>query len=128
MNMTLDQKRADYAWQKTEDATHFIDRYTIVAKSTASLIMNSGLMQTLAFLKSKNSDEHKAVLSHLLKWLDIRFPTLKETGNVPTFDVVMQGLFRADSASYMQLTSETMALLRWIRQFADARKALEKES
>ena len=126
--LTLDQQRADFAWKKTKEATdgRFIDEYTNVAKSTASLIMNSGLMQTLAFLKAKSSysNEHKALLSHLLKWIDIRFLTKKMDSAPPMFEVVMTELHRADSSSYMQLTSETMALLRWIRQFADARKAM----
>ncbi|MBN2700044.1 MAG: type III-B CRISPR module-associated protein Cmr5 [Methylothermaceae bacterium] len=128
MSMILDQQRAAYAWKKTEDAQGFIGDYNNVAKSTASLIMSSGLMQTLAFLKSKDSDEHKALLSHLLKWLDIRYLTQKEDGPPPAFEVVMTGLYRVPSSKYMQLTNETMALLRWIRQFADARKAMEKGS
>jgi len=124
--LTLDQQRAQFAWNKCGEVTRFIKEYTNAAKSTASLIMNSGLMQTLAFLKSKNTDEHKALLAHLLKWLDIRFLTKKEESDPPKFEVVMKGLHQADSSTYMQLTSETMALLRWTRQFADARKAMEK--
>ena len=128
MNLTLDQKRANFAWTKTKDAVdgQFIGAYTNAAKSTASLIMSSGLMQTLAFLKSKGSNEHKALLSNLLKWLDIRFLTKNEDSAPPSFEAVMTGLYQSDSSTYMQLTSETMALLRWIRQFADARKAMEK--
>ena len=124
--LTLDQQRAEFAWKKTKEAAdgHFIDEYTNVAKSTASLIMNSGLMQTLAFLRSKNSSEHKALLSNLLKWLDIRFLTRNETSAPPSFEAVMTRLHQSDSSNYMHATSETMALMRWIRQFADARKAM----
>jgi CRISPR-associated protein Cmr5 len=124
--LTLDQQRAQFAWNKCGEVTRFIKEYTNAAKSTASLVMNSGLMQTLAFLKSKNTAEHKALLEHLLIWLDIRFLTQQEKSDPPKFERVMMELHKVDSSTYMQLTSETMALLRWIRQFADARKAMEK--
>lgn len=127
MSMTLDQQRAQYAWDKSSEAVagHFIDEYTRSAKSTASLIMNSGLMQTLAFLKSKKENEHKALLAHILKWLDIRYPTKKKNSPPRNFEFVMKEMHQIDSETYMQLTSETMALLRWIRQFSDAQKATE---
>ena len=87
--------------------------------------MNSGLMQTLAFLKTKKNSEHKALLAHILKWLDIRFLTKNAQSDIPDFGMVMKRLQEVDSSHYMQITSETMALLRWIRQFADAHKAME---
>lgn len=126
--VTLDQQRASFAWQKTEESARFIGDYTVVAKSTASLIMNSGLMQTLAFLKSKDTQAHNALLNHLLKWLDIRFLTKNEESDVPDFAMVMNALHQVDSSQYMQVSKELMALLRWIRQFADARKSMEKSN
>jgi len=126
--VTLDQQRASFAWKKTDESAQFIDMYTVVAKSTASLIMNSGLMQTLAFLKSKDTDAHKALLGHLLKWWDIRFLTKNEESDVPDFAMVMNILHQVDSSQYMQVNMEMMAFLRWIRQFADARKSMEKSN
>ncbi len=125
MSMTLDQKRAEYAWAKVDEAARTdIEKYTNLAKATPSLIMNSGLMQTLAFLKGKNDRIHDVLLANITKWLAIRFMGLSTDGQPPHFEMLMQELFRANSAAYMQATTETMALLRWIRQFADARKAM----
>lgn len=137
MNVSLDQRRAQYAWEKAQEAAQHrvIDEYTNLSKSVASLIMNSGLMQTLAFLQSKKDYQHKMLLVHLTKWLGRtlggtpvnegeRFPHEP----VADFQLVLAALYNSPSDLYMRATSETMALLRWIRQFADARKTLEEPS
>ena len=99
------------------------------------LILGSGLMLTLAFLKAKDSgtkNHHGILLSHLCRWLGrtledaplddkTRFP--KE--GTADFKNVLEALNRAPSSLYMRATDEALALLRWIRQFADARKAME---
>ncbi|MFQ5660348.1 MAG: type III-B CRISPR module-associated protein Cmr5 [Gammaproteobacteria bacterium] len=139
MSMTLDQQRAQYAWKKAEEAAQHriisISDYTNLAKSIASLIMNSGLMQTLAFLQSKNDDQHKMLLCHLTRWLGKTLGGTLVAGNdrfppeqAADFKTVLTALYNSPSELYMRATSETMALLRWIRQFADARKSLEKSS
>jgi CRISPR-associated protein Cmr5 len=134
MNMSLDQHRAQYAWEKAEEAAqhHIIAEYTNLSKSVASLIMNSGLMQTLAFLQSKKEHQHEMLLMHLTKWLGrILGGTPVKDGEwfppelAAEFQLVLTALYNSRSDLYMRATSETMALLRWIRQFADARKALE---
>ena len=141
MTLTLDQQRAQRAWNDiTEvDEKGKLKEYTSLAKSTASLIMNSGLMQTLAFLqakaKAKSQDEHELLLQHLLKWLgnvlggdkihgDERFPPEP----VADFQLVMEALYQSSPDLYMRATSETMEFLRWIRHFADAQKALRAAS
>jgi CRISPR-associated protein Cmr5 len=134
MNMSLDQHRAQYAWEKAEEAAqhHIIAEYTNLSKSVASLIMNSGLMQTLAFLQSKKEHQHEMLLMHLTKWLGriLGGTPVKDGERFPPelaaeFQLVLTALYNSRSDLYMRATSETMALLRWIRQFADARKALE---
>lgn len=123
---TLDQQRAAYAWKAISEVPPALVKkeYTNLAKATPTLIMSSGLMQTLAFLKAKDGDEHRMVLAHILRWLATRF----SMGDSLSFEMAMKALHLSDSATYMQLTNETMALLRWVRQFADARKAMEKSA
>lgn len=140
MSMTLDQQRAQYAWERVEEAAnhHTIKEYTTLAKSVASLIMNSGLMQTLAFLQSKqkqNEMQYELLNKHLCKWLGRTLGGTPVAGNerfppeqAADFLLVMIALYKSPSELYMRTTSETMALLRWIRQFADAKKSLEKMS
>lgn len=131
--LTLDQKRAQFAWQKVEEAAKVdIEKYRNLAKAVPSLIMNSGLMQTLAFLQSKGERHHEILTIHLCKWLGgtLRGSFVSENDRFPleqdaNFKSVMNALYQSQTDLYLRATSEAMALLRWIRQFADAVKAME---
>ncbi|MBK8455494.1 MAG: type III-B CRISPR module-associated protein Cmr5 [Thiofilum sp.] len=118
---TLDQQRATFAWAAISEVKPNLVKkeYTNLAKAIPTMMMSNGLMQTLAFLQAKNEEQHQKLLAHILNWLDIRF----SMGGL-SFEKAINALHYSDSATYMQLTNETMALLRWIRQFADARKAM----
>ncbi|TVR58907.1 MAG: type III-B CRISPR module-associated protein Cmr5 [Candidatus Competibacteraceae bacterium] len=112
---SLDQQRAAYAWQCVQGCS---GDYTNLAKAAPALIMNNGLMQALAFYQSKSKPHHLALNKHLREWLKTRFPKQFAGGN---YAEVMQGLFGCeDPHFYPQATDETLALLRWIRQFAAA--------
>lgn len=153
MPQTLDQKRAEYAWKavssvakdlsgdKHKDARKkLVSDYTNLAKSAPVLIMGSGLMQTLALLQAKGKpvkpigeQHHLLLLADLISWLapvlslSIAIPQTPEETKA-AFARTMDRLFggkEADSQLYLRATDETLALLRWIRQFADARKAME---
>jgi len=134
MCQTLDQKRAEYAWEQVSQAAqqYFFADYTREAKGAPAFIMGSGLMQTLAYLRAKDKPQHQALLGHLCRWLgktlggtpvteQVRFP-LEAAAD---FTTVMTALYTAPSSLYLRATDESLALLRWIRQFADARKAME---
>ncbi|MBI2840005.1 MAG: hypothetical protein HYX75_16955 [Acidobacteria bacterium] len=41
-------------------------------------------------------------------------------GSSADFSETMKGLFNASSSVYMQATDETLSMLKWLRQFADA--------
>lgn len=138
MTLTLDQKRAQRAWENVTAASehHVTSDYTNLAKAVPSLIMNSGLMQTLAFLQAKidkKQPEYEILLVQLCKWLGNTLGGTPVTANdrfppeqAANFTIVMAALYNSPSSLYMRSTNETMALLRWVRQFADARKAMEK--
>lgn len=112
MAHTLEQQRAAYAWQCVQSCTK---DYTNLAKGAPALIMGNGLMQTLAFYASKGKDHHKALNGHLCAWLQKRSIV---TGT--SFPEVMATLHKAESCTYRCATEETMALLKWIRQYAPA--------
>jgi len=121
MRESLDQKRARFAWEKVQGQS---GEYTKLAKGAPALIMQSGLMPVLAFLKGKGKDHHKALLAHLCEWLHQRFNS-RITGK--EFSAVMTALMgdpKGDAAEharfYQHATQEAMALLRWIRQFSAA--------
>ncbi len=127
---TLEQQRASFAWAVSAQGIQMAsDKYTKLAKGTPALIMNSGLMQTLAFLKEKKETQHQQLLQHLLQWLCIRFdgeatlhpqhpfPRVQK----PDFEALMQALFHAKPQQFQRATSEALMVLRWIRQLASAR-------
>ena len=109
---TLDQQRAAYAWQRVQGCTK---EYVNLAKAAPALIMNNGLMQTLAFYESKGKPHHQQLAKHLSGWLH-----QQNHVTASDFNAVMTSLQSTESSRYRQATEEALALLRWIRQFAAA--------
>lgn len=110
---TLEQQRAQNAWKKSE---HYTEAHVRFAKGMPALIMNSGLMQVLAFCHEKGREQEQ-VASDLRAWLAHRFPGLG--GAFPDF---MEALMNSDPERYRQITAEAFAWLKWLRQMASARK------
>ena len=111
--LTLDQRRAKDTWACASEAK-LDDKYVNTAKSLPALIMNSGLMQVLAFCHEKGG-ANEIVASQLRTWLVRRF------GGDPGFEAFMQDLMKASPADYQAITAEAFAWLRWLRQMAPAR-------
>ncbi len=112
---TLEQQRAQHAWSKAKDG---IDRhgkdYVNDAKGLPALIMNSGLMQVMAFLHAKNG-RHEVLAQHLRDWLAIQCGTPRE------FEPFMQALLTSEDGLKVQsITAEAFAWLKWLRQMASA--------
>lgn len=129
---TLEQQRAQDAWDCAAKAKRQLGddygKYVDLAKSIPALIMNSGLMQVLAFLHEKSldkktgqpkpSDPHTLIGQHLRDALHKRFP------DVPAnFDGAMEKLMKALPNQFQSITAEAFAWLRWMRQMAAARAA-----
>ncbi len=116
--VTLEQKRAQFAWDFAKEGTALAgDEYRNLAKAAPALIMNNGLMQTLAFYQDKNKPQHQALARHLRCWI---MKPAGGNGQDPGFQLMMEGLLRAEPANYRQATDEALLILRWIRQFAAA--------
>lgn len=117
---TLEQQRAQDAWAKCASYT---DKHVKFAKGMPALIMNSGLMQVLAFCHEKGQKEtgrhYEQVATDLRQWLGKRFNGVDRD---PGFDVLMQALMKSSPADYQAITAEAFAWLRWMRQMAAARK------
>lgn len=111
---TLEQQRAQDAWDQCDDYTK---EHVAIAKGLPALIMNSGLMQVLAFCHEKKGANEK-VANHLRAWLAKRFEGIART---PDFEPFMQALLNAKPADYQAITAEAFAWLRWMRQMASAR-------
>lgn len=113
--VTLEQRRATDTWKHCGS---YQKDHVNVAKSLPALMMNSGLMQTLAFCHQKGG-AHEEVAAQLRAWLQQRFP---ETGG-SDFDSFMKGLMQSDPRTYQMVTTEALAWLKWLRQLAAAAKA-----
>ncbi len=114
---TLEQQRSAYAWQQVNEAPCTSDFVNLV-KGLPAMMMGNGLLQTLAFLVDKDKDHHRAAAGLVFGWL-------AERGFVepsPPFEQLRK-LTQLSSGRYMQATEEALAILRWARQFAAARKS-----
>lgn len=120
MAQTLEQKRAAYAWQCVNAVgPQHRDDYKNLAKAMPMMVMNSGLMQTLAILEEKGKEEkgkphHTALKNHVIHWI-----TNQGQGErAMPFSQLMPQLLDAKPLQFRQATAETHAILRWIRQLA----------
>jgi CRISPR-associated protein Cmr5 len=116
--VTLEQQRAQFAWQCAQEGVQVAGaEYRNLAKAAPALIMNNGLMQTLAFYQDKDKDHHRALATQLRRWIMQR---AGGNGQDPGFQPMMEVLLRAQPDQYRQATDEALLILRWIRQFAAA--------
>jgi len=116
--VTLEQQRAQFAWQCAQEGVQVAGaEYRNLAKAAPALIMNNGLMQTLAFYQDKNKPQHQALARQLRRWLSVRNSGPdRDVG----FEPVMKAMLEFAPAQYRQATDEALLILRWIRQFAAA--------
>lgn len=121
MIQTLDQQRARFAWDCASQGMQLGKEYKALAKGAPALIMNSGLMPTLAFYNGKGGAA-KQLLDDILRGLALRLQgqRLQRGQGSAVFDHFMRGLLDCDSHAYMRNTDEALELLKWIRQFVDA--------
>jgi len=108
---TLEQKRAQDAWEKSAE---YKIEHVKLAKSLPALIMNSGLMQTMAFMHGKGN-AHEQVAKHLREWLH------RQCGTPTDFKEHMDALFNASPQCFQSINAEAFAWLKWLRQMAAAR-------
>lgn len=117
---TLEQQRAQDAWDKSG---RYTDKHVLFTKGLPALIMNSGLMQVLAFCHEKGQKEsqrhNEDVATDLRQWLQGRFPRQIPSAEFAPF---MQALMQATPGDYQAITAEAFAWLRWLRQMAAARQ------
>lgn len=115
MAVTTEQKRAQHAWRKAQEGIRQHDKdYVNDAKGLPALIMNSGLMQVMAFLHGKGG-RHDVLGQHLRDWLH------EQCGTPLEFEGFMRQLVEMeDPRRFQALTAEAFAWLRWLRQMAPA--------
>lgn len=120
---TLEQRRAKHAWDRAaQGLKRHGDGYMNLAKGLPALIMNSGLMQVMAFTQQKQ-DVHTTLAGHLRDWLHQQHGTPKE------FPAFMTHLYELEDARHFQaIQAEALAWLKWLRQLSSALAATEHAS
>ena len=115
--LTLEQQRAQNAWACAQQ-TGVGDEYKNLAKSLPALIMNSGLLQVMAFLheKGNKSKAHQLVGENLRAWLHQRYGDSAPKD----FGRCMAALMAAKPAHFQAVTQEAFDWLRWLRQVVPA--------
>lgn len=115
MGMNTEQRRAQHAWNKArEGVREFSKDYVNGAKGLPALIMNSGLMQVMAFLHGKGG-RHAMLGEHLRDWLHHQCGTPAEFGFCMDYLAQLE-----DTRRFQALTAEAFAWLKWLRQVAPA--------
>lgn len=128
MTQTLDQQRAALAWSYAKDGmTKCGKEYKGLAKGAPALIMNSGLMPTLAFYNGKGKAAQH-LLDDLIRGMSKRLANqqLSQGQGGMLFPQFMGSLQQCESRDYLRYTDEALELLKWIRQFVDAVDAGER--
>jgi len=115
---TLDQQRAKKAWDDIQSVVIRSDeskkKYGSLARRVPMLVLTNGLGQTLAFLRSKGSDEHNILFEHLSTW------TMGQVAPNAKDQDLLEWVLNNDSAAYRRATTETLAYLVWLKRFAEA--------
>lgn len=122
MTQTLDQQRAALAWQYATVGMKLHGKeYKGLAKGAPALIMNSGLMSTLAFYNGKGKPAQH-LQDDLIRGLSQRLngQALHAGQGNALFPKFMEMLQKGESRDYLRTTDEALELLKWIRQFVDA--------
>ena len=110
---SIEQERAAHAWKCAQEKV-CNKEYVNLAKGLPALVMNSGLLQVMAYLEDKGKDHHQALGAHLRGWLAERFKIESD------FKPFMEKLMGFDSQRFQNVTEEAFAWLKWLRLMAAA--------
>ncbi len=120
MGTTLAQQRAAFALEQLENLRCNRDDFKTFSAGLPSLILQNGFGQTLAFLYGKASkpdasDKHYAAMSIILAWLTER--GLLADNNAKE---AILSISRMEQTAYLRAQKETLAMLEWLKRFANA--------
>lgn len=129
MSRTVEQHRAKYALGRIQHVQGFTEnddkaKFATLVRKLPTMILNNGLGQALAFLLADNEGKDKpsgGLYKYIESWLsgppDQDHPVrVYRTGNPSLIDQLMAG----NRTQYLQAQQEALALLVWMKKFADA--------
>ncbi len=130
---TLGQKRAQFALDEVLNIKCDKKEFKNFSAGAPSIILQNGFGQALAFwlakgtdknLKIKEDDKHIVLFDIIWKWLPFekddvknRFVEKEETKSRTDF---IRQLSKMDQIKYLTVQKETLALLEWVKRYANA--------
>jgi len=120
MPTTLGQQRAAYCLDKIRDLDNSLrEDFESFTAGLPAMILQNGFGQALAFLKAKakGQDKHQAAFEIITTWL-VQREILRE----PSDDAdLLSQLSKMDQKKYLQAQRETLAMLEWLKRYANAK-------
>ncbi|MDP2268175.1 MAG: type III-B CRISPR module-associated protein Cmr5 [Deltaproteobacteria bacterium] len=117
---TMAQKRAEFALSEVLAATGKVERDKLKTFSAGapSMILQNGFGQTLAFWQAKGKQEHMTLFDILTRWL--KQTDMKNFGECKQAKDYIQKLSTMEQREYLNNQCESLALLEWVKRFANA--------
>lgn len=125
---SIEQARAAFAWECAKGKDK---QYGSQVNKVPAYIKTNGLLNMMAFFYPKSGDEKEEILNDICRWLvgenncnDYPLISEDELSNrenlkesVLTYLLDIQ---KSDARFLIQCTSEVLALMNWLRRFANA--------
>lgn len=111
-------KAYDYASAGNDLGTPHAPEYKAYVRKIPMMIKTNGLGATLAFVKKQSKPAYKKIYLQLTDWLSVECKVTKAHFNGKSTDLV-KDVIAMDSNKYRAVTLETLALLAWLRRFAE---------
>ena len=118
---TMSQRRAKFALHQVLEITKNKDEkakkeFKSFSAGAPAMILQNGFGQTLAFWLAKRSEKHIALFRVVVEWLS-RENNILTKNNDAEF---MKELSSIDQNKYLTAQNEALALLEWVKRFANA--------
>lgn len=118
----IENGRARYAFMVVNDHIQRQDvnksEYKSYIKKLPAMIQVNGLGQSLAFYLSKKK-EYGTIYNQIERWIREQHDVLIRKYDPEGRKKFIEAVVSMDSSDYRIITAETMALLNWMRRFAD---------
>ena len=119
---TLGQKRAKFALEEVLNIKCDKKEFKNFSAGAPSMILQNGFGQALAFWISKGTDKHIVLFDIIKKWLSYNENDVdnKFVDNAVTRKDFIKKLSDMKQADYLTAQKETLALLEWVKRYANA--------
>ncbi len=117
MSRTLGQQRAAYSLEQLEQLDNKIrSDFKPLSAGLPAMILQNGFGQTLAFLQAKGKDKHLAAFRIIAGWLVDR----KLLSPADKLSEMLKQISNMEQDRYLQAQKETLAMLEWLKRYANA--------